>query len=146
MSAPPRIALSFAAQGLMTSFGAEMVSAGAGRCTIAAPIRRETSQQHGFAHAGLTFALGDSAAGYAALTVMPDDAEVLTAEMKINLLAPARGDRLVAEGRVERPGRRLVVVSAEVFADAAGQLTRIALLQGTMVPILPETPTGRGRR
>jgi uncharacterized protein (TIGR00369 family) len=89
------------------------------------------SQQHGYGHAGVTFALGDTAAGYAALSVKPEGAEVLTAEMKVNLVAPAKGDRLVAEGRVVRPGRRLVVVSAEVRAGE----TLVALLQGTMIPV-----------
>jgi uncharacterized protein (TIGR00369 family) len=94
-------------------------------------------QQHGAGHAGLTFALADTAAGYAALTLMPPGREVMTVEAKINLLAPALGDRLIARGRVLRAGRRLVVVTAEVAAVAAGQETMIALLQGTMIPVDP---------
>lgn len=94
-------------------------------------------QQQGHGHAALTFALGDTAAGYAALSVMPEGAEVLTAEIKINLLAPAQGDRLVAEGRVIKPGRRLVVVQADVFAETADARRQIALLTGTMVPVMP---------
>ncbi|MCU0912487.1 MAG: PaaI family thioesterase [Rhodobacteraceae bacterium] len=129
-----QIRSSFAAQGLMVSLGAELVLLSAGCVSVAAPIRAETSQQHGFAHAGLTFALGDSAAGYAALSLMPDGAEVLTVEMKINLIAPAAGDRLVATGSVVRAGRRLVVVGAEVMAEASGQSRLVALLQGTMIP------------
>ena len=125
-----RVAESFARQGMMAAISAELLSADGGVCRIAAPILPAFSQQHGFGHAAVTFALGDSAAGYAALSSMPDGTEVLTAEMKINLLAPARGSRLEAEGRVVRPGRRLVVVTAEVRADG----TLVALLQGTMVP------------
>lgn len=129
---------SFAAQGLMRSLGAELVALAPGRVSVAAPIRPESGQQHGFAHAGLSFALGDSAAGYAALSLMPEGAEVLTVEMKINLLAPASGARLVATGSVIRAGRRLVVVSAEVRAEAGedtGDRARlVALLQGTMIP------------
>ena len=102
-----------------------------------APIRDLARQQHGFGHAGLTFALGDTAAGYAALTLMPPGAEVLTVEMKINLIAPAAGERLIATGRVVRAGRRLTVVTAEVEAEAGGRRRTIALLQGTMLPVEP---------
>lgn len=121
----------------MQSLGASLRSLAPGQCVIEAPIRPESSQQHGFAHAGVTFALGDSAAGYAALGLMPDGAEVLTVEMKINLLAPARGDRLVATGRVIRPGRRLSVVTAEVWAEAGDTRTHVAQLQGTMIAMMP---------
>lgn len=128
------LAASFAAQGLMATLGAELVAAGPGRVVVAAPIRPEVGQQHGFAHAALAFALGDSAAGYAALSLMPEGAEVLTVEMKINLLAPAAGERLVATGEVAKSGRRLSVVTAEVRAEAAGQSRLVALMQGTMIP------------
>ena len=87
-----RIRESFDKQGLMTTLGVRIESVQKGCVTLSAPIRAEASQQHGFAHAGVTFALGDSAAGYTALTVMPAGSEVLTSEMKIHLLAPARGD------------------------------------------------------
>ncbi len=127
----PRVAESFALQGMMSSIGAELLHAEAGLCRIAAPVLPAYSQQHGFGHAGITFALGDSAAGYAALSALAEGVEVMTAEMKINLLAPARGSHLVAEGRVLKPGRRLVVVTAEVRADDE----LIAVLQGTMVPV-----------
>lgn len=128
------IAASFAAQGMMATLGAELVEAGSGRVVIAAPIRAEVGQQHGFAHAALAFALGDSAAGYAALSLMPEGAEVLTVEMKINLLAPAAGERLVATGEVVKAGRRVSVVKAEVMAEADGGRRLVALLQGTMIP------------
>ena len=128
------IRASFARQGMMRTLGAEMRAVGGGRCVVEAPVRAETGQQHGFAHAGLAFAIGDSAAGYAALSAMPEGAEVLTVEMKINLLAPAAGERLVATGRVVRAGRRVVVVTAEVEAEAAGARRLVALLQGTMIP------------
>ena len=106
-----------------------------GLSRIEAPILPGSRQQHGFGHAGLTFAIGDSAAGYAALSVMADNHEVLTSEMKIHLLAPAKGDLLIAEGRVIKPGRRLVIVQADVYALDAGQQTHVALLTGTMIPI-----------
>ncbi|MBZ0122298.1 MAG: PaaI family thioesterase, partial [Roseovarius sp.] len=122
---------SFAAQAMMKTLGASLVRVAPGEVEIAAPILPGSRQQHGYAHAGLTFAIGDSAAGYAALSTMPEDREVLTAEMKISLLAPGAGDGLIARGRVIRPGRRLVVVQADVFAVRDGAETHIALLIGT---------------
>jgi uncharacterized protein (TIGR00369 family) len=135
MTDETRIRQSFLAQSMMTTLGAKLVDIGPGRVTIVAPILPGSRQQHGHGHAALAFAIGDSAAGYAALSVLPDGQEVLTAEMKINLLAPAQGDRLVAVGRVEKAGRRLIVVSAEVFAETQGDRHRVALMQGTMVPV-----------
>ena len=130
-----RIHDSFAAQSMMTTFGAELLEITAGEVSITAPILKGARQQQGFGHAGLTFSIGDSAAGYAALSMLPLDQEVVTSEIKINLLAPARGDRLIATGRVVKPGKRLCVVTSEVHAEAKGTLTLIAILQGTMVPV-----------
>lgn len=107
-----------------------------GRVVLSAPILEGFRQQQNFGHAALTFALGDTAAGYAALSVMPGDTEVPTAEIKINLLAPAMGDRLRAEGRVIKPGRRLVIVQADVYAETDDGDRHIALLTGTMIPVL----------
>ncbi|MDW4499497.1 PaaI family thioesterase [Sulfitobacter sp. D35] len=129
------IAESFAAQSMMATLGAELSRIEKGQVEITAPILPGSRQQQGFGHAGLTFAIGDSAAGYSALSVLSTGCDVLTAEMKINLLAPAKGDVLRATGRVIKPGRRLIVVSAEVHALEAGHETLIALLQGTMVPL-----------
>ncbi|TNF22492.1 MAG: PaaI family thioesterase [Rhodobacteraceae bacterium] len=126
---------SFRRQSIMQTFEAELAEIAPGRVVIDAPIVAGARQQHGFGHAGLTFALGDSAAGYSALTMMVEGAEVLTAEMKINLLAPARGQRLRAVGEVVRAGRRLVIVRATVSAIEDGKTTEIALLQGTMIPV-----------
>ncbi|WP_233192647.1 PaaI family thioesterase [Acidimangrovimonas sediminis] len=130
-----RIRASFHRQTMMTTLGAELVSVAPGRCEIAAPILPGVRQQHGAGHAGLSFALGDSAAGYAALTLLSPGQEVMTAEIKINLLSPALGDRLIARGEAIRSGRRLSVVRAEVFAETGGIEKLIALLQGTMVPV-----------
>jgi len=131
-----RIRDSFAKQGMMQSFGAQLCEIAPGRIVITAPITPAVSQQHGLAHAGLTFALGDSAAGYSALSLMAEGDEVLTAEMKINLLAPADGVRLVATGSVVKPGRRLMVTRATVETEYAdGTRREVAILQGTMVPI-----------
>lgn len=130
-----RIRESFAAQSMMATLGAEVTKIAPSEVEITAPLLPGSLQQQGFGHAGLTFSIGDSAAGYAALTTMAPEFEVVTAEIKINLLAPARGDTLVAKGRVIKPGRRLVVVSSEVFAQTGGTSTLIAVLQGTMVPV-----------
>lgn len=128
---------SFARQGIMKTFAAEMPEIAPGRCVLCAPIRPEVSQQQGFAHAALAFALGDSAGGYAAVTLQPKGGDVLTSEMKIHLLAPAQGARLVATGEVIKAGRRLVVVRAEVMAESDGPPTLVAILLGTMVPVTP---------
>lgn len=130
-----KVRASFARQRLMTTFGAGITVLTPGHCEITAPILPLARQQHDVGHAGLTFALGDTAAGYAALTLMADEAEVMTAEMKVNLLAPAKGDRLIATGRVVKAGRRLTVVTAEVAVEEAGERRLIAVLQGTMVPV-----------
>ncbi len=136
-----RIRQSFAAQAMMATLGATLTGLGRGRAQIEAPILPGSLQQHGYAHAGLTFSIGDSAAGYAALGLLPEGSEVLTTEMKIHLLAPARGARLIARGRVIKPGRRLVIVQADVHAREDdgddGPETHVALLTGTMMPLLP---------
>ncbi|MFC6583643.1 PaaI family thioesterase [Sulfitobacter aestuariivivens] len=120
---------------MMATFGAELLEVSEGHVRIKAPILPVALQQQGFGHAGLTFSLGDSAAGYAALTMLPLDFEVVTAEIKINLLAPAKGDHLIATGEVIKPGKRLCVVRSEVRAVKQGTETLIAVLQGTMVPV-----------
>lgn len=120
---------------MMQTLGAEIDMIEKGVVTLSAPILESSRQQHGVAHAALTFALGDTAAGYAALSVMEEDSEVMTAEIKINLLAPGQGDRLVARGKVLKRGRRLVVVSADVFARSGDREVLIAVLQGTMIPV-----------
>jgi len=132
-----RIRESFTAQAMMATLGARLVEVAHGRVRIEAPILPGSRQQHGFAHAGLSFAIGDSAAGYSALSVMPEGYEVLTTEMKIHLLAPAKGELLLAEGRVLRPGRRLVIVEADIHAVEAGQRAHVARLMGTMIPLAP---------
>lgn len=131
-----RVRASFSRQGLMKTLGAKLDLPSKGHCQISAPITRESSQQHGYAHAGLTFAIGDSAAGYAALSLLSEDQEVLTAEIKINLLAPGLGTHLLAEGRVIRAGRRLMTVESLIFAyDGNKRGRQVAQMLGTMMPI-----------
>lgn len=129
----------FSAQGMMKTLGAEIVALEPGRISLRAPIRPETGQQHGFAHAGVAFSLGDTAQGFAAASLMAPGRGVLTVEMKINLLAPAAGEWLIAEARVERPGRTITATAADVFAaDSAaggGERRRVATLLGTMISV-----------
>ena len=130
---------SFASQTMMETIGARIATIRKGHVEIAAPILPGTKQQNGYGHAALTFALGDTAAGCAAISALEPGWNVLTAEIKINLLAPARGAELRATGRVIKPGRRLVVVSSDIHAiDDTGRETLIAVMQGTMIPFAPE--------
>jgi uncharacterized protein (TIGR00369 family) len=115
-----RVRASFAKQGLMGTLDAELLEVAPGRCTIRSTYREGLGQQHGFFHAGVASAIADSACGYAAYTLAPADADVLTAEFKINLLAPAKGHRLVATAEVVRRGRRLTVCLARIEVDPDG--------------------------
>lgn len=128
-----RVYESFARQRFMALIGARIASAAPGAVEIELPLRPELEQQHGYAHAGAAWAIADSAAGYASQSLMAPDEGVLTAELKINLLAPAKGERLVARGQVERPGRRLVVARADVFAVEGGVETKIAIALGSFM-------------
>ena len=128
-----RVRASFARQGAMRLIGAEIVAVEPGYCSVALVPRPEISQQHGYVHAGIVSAIIDSAGGYAGFTLFPIDASVLTVEFKLNLLAPAAGERLVAEGFVVRPGRTLVITRGEVHAEAGGKRTLVALMQQTLM-------------
>lgn len=125
-----RVRASFRRQGLMRLLGAEVVEAEAGQCVIEVPFREELTQQERYFHGALTGAIADNAGGYAALTLAPPDKEVLTVEYKINFLAPAGGEKLVARGEVVSAGRRLFVCKAEVFAVECGEeRARATMLQ-----------------
>jgi uncharacterized protein (TIGR00369 family) len=128
-----RVRASFARQGAMTLIGAAMTELSPGYCAIAIRPRPEVQQQHGYVHAGIVATLVDSAGGFAGFTLFPADSSVLTVEFKLNLLAPATGDRLVAEGFVVKPGRTLVVTRGEVHAEKGGQRTLVALMQQTLI-------------
>lgn len=135
-----RIRASFGSQGLMRHLGAELAEVAPGRVRIVLPNRPEVSQQHGYVHAGATSAIADSAGGYAAFTLFPEDTAVLTVEYKINLLAPASGDRLEAIGTVLKPGRTLTVCRLEVFDLRGEERVLVATGQQTLicVPARPE--------
>jgi len=128
-----RVHASFGRQPFMTLLGARLVAVGPGTVDIELPIRRELEQQHGYAHAGAAWSIADSAAGFASQSLMAAEEGVLTVELKINLLAPAKGERLVARGRVERAGRRLTVARADVYALADGAETHVAMALGTFM-------------
>jgi uncharacterized protein (TIGR00369 family) len=128
-----RVRASFARQGAMGTFGAELVAVTSGQIAIALPIEPRMSQQNGFLHAGIAVAVLDSACGYAALTLMPAESEVLSVEFKVNLLAPASGDRLVAEGEVVRAGRTLTVCRGDAYAEHEAERVHVATMLATMV-------------
>ncbi|MGW0353698.1 PaaI family thioesterase [Nocardia nova] len=128
-----RIRESFERQGLMRHLGARLAHIGPGRVHIELPHRPEVTQQHGYVHAGATSAIADSAGGYAAYTLFPDDSSVLTVEYKINLLAPAEGDHLEAVGVVLKSGRTLTVCRLEVFGVRDDRRTLIATGQQTLI-------------
>jgi uncharacterized protein (TIGR00369 family) len=130
-----RVRGSFNRQPLMHTLGASLARVAAGEVEIVMPVAPRFCQQHGFVHAGVVSALGDTACGYAAFSLMPASAGVLTTEFKVNLLAPAAGERLVAVGRVVKPGRTLTVAQAEVFAEAAGERRLVALLTATLMAV-----------
>ena len=137
-----RVRASFAAQGVTALLGAELTEVEPGRCVIALPFRPELTQQDGFFHGGVVTTIADNAAGYAALTLMPPGARVLSVELKVNFLAPARGERLLATGRVERAGRSISVVQARVEAVEGGNATEVAILLGTMFCAMPRVGPG----
>jgi uncharacterized protein (TIGR00369 family) len=130
-----RIRSSFAKQGLMTTLGASLGTVAPGKVEIVLIPGPAVSQQHGFVHAGAVSAIADSAAGYAGLSLMPPGRGVLTTEFKINLVAPAVGERIIARGEVVKSGRTLTLAQAKVFAQSGGQEKLVALLTATLMAI-----------
>lgn len=139
-AAERRIRDSFARMQAMTTIGASVAAVREGEVEIVLPFSAALTQQHGFVHAGIVAMIVDTACGYAALTMMPMDAAVLTTEFKLNLLSPAKGDRFIASGRVVRPGRKLMVCLGEVFAEEGASRKQIALMTASMMVV--ETTTG----
>jgi uncharacterized protein (TIGR00369 family) len=126
---------SFAAQQLMATIGARLTRVGAGEIEIRVPFRQDLTQQHGFLHAGVVTSALDSACGYAAFSLMPEGVGVLTLEFKTNLLAPAKGEELIARGRVLRAGRTITVCQAEASMLTAGAEKLVATMLATMMTI-----------
>ena len=123
---------SFAKQGLMTTFKASLDGIGHGRMVVSMPYSQVVSQQHQFFHGGVIGALADTACGYAAISIIADGDAALTAEYKINLLAPADGERLIAVGSIIKPGRTLIACQAEVFIEKESKRKLCAVMLMTM--------------
>ena len=141
MSAPEagfeeRVRASFAKQAAMHTIGATVTHVAPGEVDIHLPYRADLAQQHGFLHAGIVATIVDSACGYAAYTLMPADAGVVSVEFKVNLMAPAMGDAFVARGRVKKAGRTLTVCTGDVFALKDGTERLVATMQATMMTLL----------
>jgi uncharacterized protein (TIGR00369 family) len=128
-----RIRASFGKQGAMMTLGAKLLAVEPGYCAITLVPRPEVAQQHGYVHAGVVATIVDSAGGYAGYTLFPEEASVLSVEFKLNLLAPATGDLLVAEGFVVKAGRSLTITRGEVHAEKDGRRTLVAIMQQTLM-------------
>jgi uncharacterized protein (TIGR00369 family) len=128
-----RVRESFVRQKVMGLIGARLARVDPGRVEIELPFRDDLTQQHGFFHAGIVGTIADSAGGYAAYTLMPAGSSVMSVEYKINLLAPADGERLVASGQVVRAGRTLTVCDLEVIVEKAGTGTLCARGMQTLI-------------
>lgn len=133
-----RVRDSFARQRFMQTLGASVESVGDGTVVLRLPVRDALTQQHGFMHAGAIATLADSACGYAALTKMPPDAAVLSIEFKVNMLAPAVGEALVARAEVIRAGRTVMVCRSDVYAVKGSEEKLVAAMQGTMMVVRDE--------
>ena len=131
-----RVAASFARQKVMGLFGITLARVEPGEVELRFDYRSELTQQHGFIHAGVVATACDSACGYAAFSLMPAEAAVLTVEYKINLLAPAQGDYFRAIGRVVKPGRTITVCDGEVLAVSGDETKRVATMSATVMAVV----------
>ncbi len=134
-----RVRASFGRQQAMSLIGARLSVVELGHAEIELPYRDDLTQQKGYVHGGIVGMIADSACGYAAYTLMPASSSLVTVEYKINLLAPAQGEMLVARGEVIKPGRTLSVTCAEVYARKNGKMVQVAAMQQTLMT-LPDTP------
>jgi uncharacterized protein (TIGR00369 family) len=130
-----RIRDSFLRQGVMKTLDVEIVGLRPGEIDLAMPYASAFTQQHGFLHAGIVATVLDSACGYAAFSLMPADASILTIEFKTNLLAPARGARFLFKGKVVKPGRTITVCEGNAFAIDGGEEKLIATMTGTLMAL-----------
>jgi uncharacterized protein (TIGR00369 family) len=133
-----RVRNSFQRQQAMATIGAELTLVSPGTIEIELPFAAKLTQQHGFLHAGIISTALDSACGYAAFSLMPEGAGVLTIEFKVNLLAPGKGERFLFRGSVTKPGRTIIVADGQAYAMNDGEAKLIATMTGTMM-----TVTGR---
>ncbi|APH73352.1 PaaI family thioesterase [Aquibium oceanicum] len=131
-----RVRASFARQKVMATIGAELTQVTPGMIEIEMPFSEELTQQHGFLHAGVISTALDSACGYAAYSLMPADAAVLTIEFKLNLLAPGRGERFLFRGSVTKPGRTIIVADGQAYAFGGnGEAKLVATMTGSMMVV-----------
>jgi uncharacterized protein (TIGR00369 family) len=128
-----RVRASFGRQRVMALLGADLAAVAPGAVEITLPARDDLTQQHGYIHAGIVTAIVDSACGYAAFSLMPAGVDVLTVEYKVNFMAPATGARLLARGRVIKPGRTLTVCAGDVFVERQGEQRIVATMLATMM-------------
>jgi len=133
-----RVRRSFHEQWVMQTINASLRTVEPGRVDIELPYQQSLTQQDGFIHAGISSTIMDSACGYAAFTLMPVEARVLTIEFKINLLAPAAGQQFVAIGKVRKPGRSVFVAEAELYASDDGANKLVATMVGTLMAVYPQ--------
>jgi uncharacterized protein (TIGR00369 family) len=140
-----RVRESFSRQNFMAALGAVLVAVEPGRVEIELPYRADLTQQHGFFHAGATTSIADSAGGYAGYTLFPANSSVLTVEFKMNLLAPARGEKLSAIGQVIKSGRTLTICDLKVFAVSDGQKALCASGQQTLICLHDRPDQGPAR-
>lgn len=131
-----RVRASFARQQAMATLGISIATLAPGEIVLTMPFAAAYTQQHGFLHAGIVATALDSACGYAAFSLMPDDAAVLTVEFKINLIAPARGARFLFRGAVVKPGRTITVCEGHAFAIDDDQEKLIATMSGTLMAVV----------
>jgi uncharacterized protein (TIGR00369 family) len=130
-----KVHASFARQGLMTNIGARLMKVLPGEVEIEVAWREDITQQQGFVHGAVIAAIVDTACGYASYTLMPADVDVLTVEFKINFMAPAAGEKMIARGRVTRAGRTLTVCAGDAFAVHNGKEKLVATMQATMMSV-----------
>src|SRR5215208_4428452 len=123
-----RVRSSFARQRMMETIGASIISVSPGEVEIELPYSEAFTQQNLYLHAGVITAIVDSACGYAALSLMPEDSDVLTVEYKVNFVSPAKGERMIARGRGTKPGRTLAVCAGDVFALIDGKEKLVATM------------------
>lgn len=131
-----KVQKSFDRQRAMNSLGITIENIEPGRIELKMPYLEDYTQQHGFVHAGILSTAMDSACGYAAFSLMPEEAAVLTIEYKINLLAPAQGDFFIVIGKVLKAGRTIIVCQAEAYSNKEGEQKLVARMTGTMMTIL----------
>ncbi|TQV72190.1 PaaI family thioesterase [Aliikangiella marina] len=130
-----RVSNSFKRQKVMATLNAKLESVAPGEVEISFPYHEDFTQQHGFIHAGISSTILDSACGYAAFSLMPADAAVLSIEFKTNLLSPAKGEKFIAKATVIKPGKTITVTEAKLFAVSGESIKLIASMNGTMMAV-----------